>query len=60
MALAASVVAVTKFKISGITLVIFLAVVVVAGAAVIYMVQRTKRSRPAPPDDWERKPAQRG
>ena len=59
MVLSASLVAATKFKISGITLIIFLAVVVVIGAAVIYAAQRAKRKRSAPPDDWERKPAHR-
>lgn len=61
MVLAASTAAVTRFKVSGITAVIFLLVVIAIAAAVFFAFRAVRRSRPAaPPDDWERKPVQRG
>jgi lipopolysaccharide export LptBFGC system permease protein LptF len=55
MVLAAPALAAAKFRMGGAGAVILVAILVLAIAAIaVFAVQRSKRSRSAPPDDWER------
>jgi lipopolysaccharide export LptBFGC system permease protein LptF len=60
MVLAAPALAAAKFRIGGAGAVVLVAILVLAIAAIAgFAIQRAKRRRPAPPDDWERDQAQR-
>ena len=55
MVLAAPALAATKFRVGGVGVVILVAIVVIAIVVVaVLAVQHSRRTRSAPPDDWER------